>query len=76
MQKFIIERAFELAESGEYRGIEAIRRQLLNEDYDQVDLHLAGAFTRRQLLDILVAARERRAPGHPLRRAPPQGGRT
>ena len=57
MAEHTIERAFELARSGAYLKVQEIRRQLLRERYDNVDLHLAGAFTRRQLLDAATEAR-------------------
>ncbi len=51
-----IERAFELARSGRFNRIEQIRTVLVHEDYDHVDVHLAGAVIRRQLLSLCAAA--------------------
>ncbi|MFL6749288.1 MAG: hypothetical protein ACJ8E6_11475 [Sphingomicrobium sp.] len=52
-----LERAFELAQSGECGTIDDIRRKLKAESYSQVDAHLAGATVRRQLLDLCKTAR-------------------
>jgi hypothetical protein len=57
MEPSIIERAFELARSGEYATIDDIRKRLKSERYSQVDAHLAGISVRRQLLDLCREAR-------------------
>jgi hypothetical protein len=57
MSLHILERAFELAQSGECGTIDDIRRKLKAESFAQVDAHLAGATVRRQLLDLCKAAR-------------------
>jgi hypothetical protein len=58
MSLHILERAFELAQSGQCASIDDIRRQLKAESFTQVDAHLAGATVRRQLLDLCKAARD------------------
>ncbi len=53
-----VERAFEIARSGECRTIEAIKRVLNQESYAQVELHLGGALIKkqsRQAMPSLVA---------------------
>lgn len=57
MELHILERAFDLAKSGNCSTIDDIRRQLKAEHYAQVDAHLAGATVRRQLLDLCKEAR-------------------
>jgi hypothetical protein len=59
-RKTIIERALELARSGSCRTIREIRRQLVREDYDDVDAHLHGAVIRQ---DIMRAVGEAAAAG-------------
>ncbi len=58
MHPSIIERAFELARTGECGSIDDIRRRLKAEQYSQVDAHLAGTSVRRQLLDLCREARD------------------
>ncbi|NTZ42151.1 hypothetical protein G7A66_03390 [Altererythrobacter sp. SALINAS58] len=53
----IIERAFALAESGEYRRVADIRQQLKAEQFSQVEAHLAGPSIKRQLIDICAKTR-------------------
>jgi hypothetical protein len=48
-----IERAFQLANSGEYATIKAIDERLRQEGYDFIFEHLAGEFTRTQLKSLL-----------------------
>ena len=59
-----IERAFELARSGECGSLVEIEKRLLSENHDNVVDHLAGAFTRDQLRTILArnVARPRPVP--------------
>ena len=57
MEPSIIERAFELARTGQCGSIDDIRKRLKAEQYSQVDAHLAGAAVRRQLLDLCKEAR-------------------
>jgi hypothetical protein len=48
-----IERAFQLARTGEYRTIELIKKQLSREGYMQVELHLGGSLIKRQLREAM-----------------------
>ena len=57
MQLHTLERAFELARTGECTSVDDIRKRLKAEQYSQVDAHLAGASVRRQLLDLCREAR-------------------
>ena len=52
-----LERAFDLARSGECTSVEDIRRQLKRERFDQVEAHLAGASINRQLRALCDKAR-------------------
>lgn len=55
MPKDIIQRAFELARSGEIQTVEGIRRRLRDEGY-VVGRHLDGLGIRRQLKKLMVEA--------------------
>ncbi len=44
-----VERAFQLAGSGECHSIMDIKRRLVLEGYVQVELHLGGALIKKQL---------------------------
>ena len=57
MEPSIIERAFELARTGQCGSIDDIRKRLKAEQYSQVDAHLSGISVRRQLLDLCRQAR-------------------
>jgi len=57
MELNILERAFELAKTGDCASIDDIRRRLKAEQYSHVDAHLAGATVRRQLLGLVKEAR-------------------
>ena len=49
----IVERAFELARSGQVPNIDQLVRKLKREQFEQVESHLAGSTTlRRQLNEI------------------------
>lgn len=61
--KSIIERAVELASSGSYSTVSAIREQLMRENFPHVDANISGALTRRQLTAPIAAARANRNPG-------------
>lgn len=63
MQKNIIERALELAATGEYARIDHIERKLNAEGYTNVASHLDGPTIRRQLRQAASEAR-----GEPARR--------
>lgn len=52
----ILERAFELAESGDYATLAAIRIQLNKEHFPQVQEHLEGASSRKQLTALIRAS--------------------
>jgi len=53
-----VERAFQLARSGECQTIDDIRRQLAREHCTNVDAHLAGSSIRRQLVQEIAIRRE------------------
>jgi hypothetical protein len=53
-----VERAFQLARSGECQTIDDIRRQLAREQCSNVDAHLAGSSIRRQLVQEIAIRRE------------------
>ncbi|MBB4839852.1 hypothetical protein HNP52_002944 [Sphingomonas kyeonggiensis] len=71
MQKSIIERALELAATGEYARIDHIERKLNAEGYTNVASHLDGPTIRRQLRQVASEAR-----GEPTKRRgrPPASG--
>ena len=52
-----MERAFELARSGECESINALRQRLRREGYEAVHLHIHGASINRQLTDLIRAAK-------------------
>ncbi len=52
-----IERAFQLARSGECDSIESVQHQLEREDYTQVTLHLGGSLIRKQLRQAFARAK-------------------
>jgi hypothetical protein len=51
-----MERAFQLARSGECRTMDELKRRLRLERCDSVDFHLAGKLTRAQLTALMAAA--------------------
>ena len=53
----IIERAFELARSGDYPTVSELKRRIRSEGYVAVDSHLHGASISAALRKICVAAR-------------------
>lgn len=55
--KTTVERAFELARSGKCRSVQQIRDQLSKERYPFVREHLDGVAIRKQLTDVLKAAK-------------------
>lgn len=63
MQKSLIERALELAATGNYARIEEIERKLNAEGYSNVVSHLDGPTLRRQLRQV-----SQRARGEPVKR--------
>ena len=56
-----LERAFDLARSGECATVNDIRMRLKAERFDQVDAHLAGPAIARQLRSLCEKARDARA---------------
>jgi hypothetical protein len=52
----VMERAFELARSGDCATIREIERRLQSEDYEAVWDHLGGPFTRAQLRGAIAGA--------------------
>lgn len=60
--KSAIERAAELASSGSYSSVGAIREQLVREGYTHVDAHIGGSLSRRQLSARIKAARAKPEP--------------
>ena len=56
-----LERAFDLARSGECASVNDIRMRLKAERFDQVDAHLAGPAIARQLRLLCETARDTRA---------------
>ena len=52
-----IERAFELARSGECSSVNDLRQRLRREGYDAVHLHLHGSSINRQLIELMHAAK-------------------
>jgi len=63
MEKSLIERALELAATGDYARIDQIERKLNAEGYTNVVSHLDGPAFRRQLREVAQRAR-----GEPTRR--------
>ena len=56
MQTTTIERAFELAGSGECRTMHELKHRLRRERLESVDFHLAGKLTRMQLTELMARA--------------------
>lgn len=56
----ILQRAYELARSGGYASVTALRRQLKKDGYDghSIDGHTFGLGTRRELQRLMRQARE------------------
>lgn len=52
-----VERAYELARSGQYATITQIRMQLRREGYSHVDGHTVGLGLRRELTRLMRAGR-------------------
>ena len=53
MDRNIIQRAFELARSGNCRSLRDIQQKLKAERYEAVEAHLSGSTIRKQLLAVL-----------------------
>ena len=56
-----LERAFELARTGECLNLSEIRQRLKRERHDQVDAHLQGHAISRQLRALCEEARKTRS---------------
>ena len=56
-----IERAFQLAGSGECRTLDELKRRLRMERCESVDFPLAGKLTKAQLTALMTAASQPRA---------------
>jgi hypothetical protein len=56
-----IERAFELARSGRCRNMQDLIRVLTAEGFEMVDAHVRGLGTRKELINLMHAARDRSA---------------
>jgi len=56
-----LERAFELARSGDYATVQPIRARLKAEGFPQVEAHLSGHSISRQLRKLCDEARSKRA---------------
>jgi hypothetical protein len=53
-----VERAFDLARSGECRTIEDIRRRLKTERFSDVDQNLHSPSLKKQLQELMKASRQ------------------
>lgn len=51
--KDTVERALELAESGEYTSVNHVRQQLRREGHTDVHTQLSGPHINRQIVDII-----------------------
>jgi hypothetical protein len=56
MQRTTIERAFDLARSGECRTLDELKQRLRRERLESVDFHLAGKLTKSQLIQLMTQA--------------------
>lgn len=56
--KTILERAFELAASGNHRSLDTLKRQLKAERYEGTDAHIGGAGLSKQLRRMMLDARK------------------
>lgn len=65
----LIERAYELARSGECLGLSDLRKRLRAEGYGHIESHLSGLGLRRELTALIEAA----SPGGPVDNRGPGG---
>ncbi len=56
-----LERAFEMARSGEFDSSKGIARSLVQEGFDQVASHLSGPAIKKTLARLCIASREQTA---------------
>ncbi len=57
----LIERAYQLARTGEFTKVEHIERRLTREGYTAAAEHLSGKLMRRELNEMMRAARMEKA---------------
>lgn len=57
LSEHIIERAFQLARSGEIQSVIGLRARLKREGFTQVEAHLDGKSTRVQLIKLITEAK-------------------
>ncbi|MFN3946234.1 MAG: hypothetical protein ACK4K7_15020 [Allosphingosinicella sp.] len=60
-EKNIMERAFELAGSGDCRDMRDLQVRLKQEGYTRIPEHLGGSFTSRQINTLIKSAAEQAA---------------
>ena len=53
----VVERALEMARSGDYTAVSDIERRLKKDGYDRVREHLDGRMIRRQILEAMKHAK-------------------
>lgn len=58
----IIERAFELAQSGRCQNVGEVGAKLKQEGYESVEAHLAGPSLRRELRGMCLKANQNKNP--------------
>ena len=58
-QLTVLQRAFELAESGQLKSIEAIGGALKREGYRHAEVAMTGAYVRAQLTRVIEKATKR-----------------
>ena len=56
----LIERAYQLARTGEFAKVEHIERKLTREGYTAVAEHLSGKLMRRELNEMMRSARRQK----------------
>lgn len=52
----VVERALDMARSGDYRAVSDIERRLQKDGFDRVREHLDGRLIRRQILEAMKQA--------------------
>jgi hypothetical protein len=53
----LIERAYQMARSGQFNSVEEMRRQLTVEGYGNIEAHLSGFSIRKDLKALISRAR-------------------